>query len=147
MACFKTLYIERGVGMGANMVGLLKQIVVIDLQEDGKRSPMAMINPEIIWRSEETQTYLESSLCYPGISADITRAKEIKVKYLDYDGKEQELVCEGFLSTVVQHEVDYLVGVVFLDYLSPMKRNMLMKKMQKFIKRNPPHIHSSGCSH
>ena len=133
---FEVLYRERGVGLGANMVGLLKRLVVIDLQEGGAESPIAMVNPEIIEKSEETQTFEEGSLSYPSISAEVTRPKQITVTYLDAQGAEQTLRAEGWLATVIQHEVDYLDGVIYLDYLSPVKRNMLLKKMKKFRKLN-----------
>jgi len=121
--------------MGANMIGVLKRIIVIDLQENGTRKPFAFINPEIIWRSEEMQTFQEASLCFPGISANIMRPNAIKVRYLDIDGNPQELEAKGYFATVIQHEIDYLDGKVFLDYLSPLKRNALLKKMQKHMIR------------
>ncbi|WP_417319197.1 peptide deformylase [Emcibacter sp.] len=133
-AMFEVLYAERGVGIGANMVGLLKRLIVIDLQEGGEKRPFAMVNPVIIEKSEETQTFEEGSLSYPGISAEVTRPKKITVNYLDEEGAEQTLAAEGWLATVIQHEVDYLDGVVYLDYLSQMKRNMLLKKMKKYKK-------------
>ena len=106
-----------------------------------------MVNPEITEISKETQTFEEASLSFPGISAKITRPKKIKVKYLDYEGRKQLLEADNFLSTVVQHEIDYLDGKIFLDYLSKMKRDMLINKMKKHIKNHPPHIHTSSCSH
>lgn len=142
-----TVYLEGGIGIGGNMVGVLKRIVVIDLQENGVRNPRIYINPEIIWYSEETQTFKEASLCFLGIDADVTRPKAIKITYLDYDGKQHEIDAEGFLATVIQHEVDYLDGKIFLDYLSKLKRDTLIKKMEKHIKMHPPHIHGAGCRH
>lgn len=142
-----TVYVEGAVGLGSNMVGVLKRIVVIDLQEGGARNPRIFINPEITWYSEEMQTFKEASLCFLGIDADVTRPKAIKMNYLDYDGKPQEIEAEGFLATVIQHEVDYLGGKIFLDYLSKLKRDTLMKKMEKHIKMHPPHIHGAGCRH
>lgn len=142
-----TIYLEKAVGLGANMVGILKRIAVVDLQEKGVRSPFIFINPEITWCSEEKQTFKEASLCFPGIFADISRPKAIKIRYLDYNGIEQELEAEGFLATVIQHEVDYLNGITFLDYLSKMKQDMLVRKMVKHMKRFPPHIHTEHCNH
>ena len=143
----ETIYAEHAVGMGANMVGILKRIAVVDLQENGVKKPYIFINPEITWSSEETQTYPEASICFPGISAPITRPKAIKLKYIDVNGVAHELEAEGPLATVIQHEVDHLDGKVFLDYLSKMKQGMLIKKMQKFIKMHPPHVHSEHCRH
>lgn len=142
-----TLHFEHGVGMAATMVGILKRIVVIDLKDEGKQHKFFMVNPEIIESSEETQKYLEGSLCFPGISADITRPKYVKVRYMDYDGNEQEADADGFLSTCFQHEIDYLNGVTFLDYLSPIKRNTLLRKMNKYKKQHKAHVHTSACNH
>ncbi len=144
---YETLYEQRGLGLAATMVGILKQIVVIDLQDDEIKAPITMINPVITSYSDDTQTFEEASLCYPGIGADITRPKSIEVTFLDINGKEQKLSAEGWLSQVIQHEVDYLEGKVYLDFLKPMKRQLVMKKMQKFkrnIDRNE-HVHGEGC--
>lgn len=130
-AMFETLAREQGVGLGANMVGLLKRIIVIDLKDDGNSDPLAMINPEITRASEETQTFKEASLSFPGISAEITRPSAIKVLYLDIEGQTRSIEADGFLATVIQHEMDYLDGRTFLDHLSGMKRKMLLKKMEK----------------
>ncbi|GAA5252493.1 hypothetical protein KNCP2_07810 [Candidatus Rickettsia kedanie] len=97
----QTLYIERAVGLGANMVGILKRIAVVDLHENNKSSPIVLMNPEITYFSEAKQTFIEGSLSFPGIEASITRSKVIKVKYLDYDGNKQALEVEGFLATVI----------------------------------------------
>lgn len=128
---FDVLYQENGAGIGANMVGLLKRIIVMDLKENGKPSPLAMINPEILERSEETQIFEEASLSFPGISAEIKRPKEIKVAYLDQEGKPRELVANDFLATVIQHEMDYLDGKTYLDHLSRVKRDNLLRKYKK----------------
>jgi peptide deformylase len=143
----ETLYFEEAVGLGAPMVGILKRIAVVDLKPNGKPKPYAFINPEIIDASPETQSFEEASLCFPYISAPITRPRAIKLRYLDQTGHSQTLEADGFLASVIQHELDYLDGKVFLDYLSPMKRQMLMKKMLKYIKLNPPHIHDEHCHH
>lgn len=146
-AMFETLRVEQAVGVGANMVGITKRIAIVDLKEGDLSHTHTFINPEIIWRSEEMQTFEEASLCFPGISVDITRPRAITLTYLDYDGKPQELKAEGFLATVIQHELDYLDGITFLDHLSPLKRDMMMKKVQKFLKLNPPHVHTEHCHH
>lgn len=141
-----TMYFEKAVGIGANMVGVKKQIVVIDIKSQGTK-PYVMINPEITYYSPEKVDFEEASISFPGISAIISRPDKIKVRYLDLDGIEQELEAEGYLSRVIQHEVDYLNGKVFLDYLSKLKQDFLMKKLHKFIKNFPPHIHGSNCHH
>ena len=132
----ETMYHENAIGMGANMVGLLDRLVVIDIVPNGKNEPILMINPEITYQSDETQIFDEASICFPGISAKITRARHITVEFLDYDGNKQKIEADGWLSTVIQHEIDYLDGKVFLDYLSNLKRNILLKKMNKFFKNN-----------
>lgn len=144
---FETMEHEQAVGMGANMVGVLQRIAVVDLHEGGVSKPYCFINPEITWRSEATQTHDEASICFIGISAPITRPLAIKLRYLDYDGKEQELEADGFFASVIQHELDYLDGITFLDHLSKMKKDMLMRKMQKALRAHPPHVHGAHCNH
>ncbi len=133
------MYENRGIGIAANMVGLLHRMIVVDIQPDGNRDPLVCINPEITWTSDELSTNEEASLSFPGISADISRPNAIKVKYLDRNGDAQELDAEGFLAIVIQHEMDYLDGRTYLDHISKMKRDRLLKKMQKYLK------HGSAC--
>lgn len=133
---FATMYHENAIGMGANMVGILERIVVVDLNEEDEPQPYAFINPEITETSEELQEFEEASICFPGIRAVIQRPSRIVVRYLDPHGNSQEMQAAGFLATVIQHEIDYLNGIVFLDYCSPMQRNRLMKKMIKYRKQH-----------
>ena len=140
---FATLYFQKASGIGANMVGILQRIIVVDLFENGISKPYGMVNPEIIHKSQKLQSFADASLCFPGISANIKRPKNITVNYLDYDGKLQTLEAEGFLATVIQHEIDYLDGITFLDHLSPLKRNLLLQKMQKYMKKN---LANNSCS-
>lgn len=144
---FETIYLANGFGLGANMVGILQRIAIVDLQENDIKNPLTFINPEITWSSDKTQSFEEASLSYPGISAKISRPEAIKIKYQDYNGVAKEMEASGFLATVIQHEVDYLDGKVFLDYLSKLKRDTLIRKMQKHIKMYPPHIHTASCHH
>lgn len=130
------LYRENAVGIAAPMVGVLMRVIAYDLQEKGVRNPVAMINPEIIGSSEENQTFEEGSVCFPGVSVEITRAKAIKVKYLDQKGTEQMMEAEGWLSSVIQHEMDYLDAKTIFDHLSSIKRNMLLKKTRKYQREN-----------
>lgn len=146
-AMVKTMYVEGAIGLGANMVGIDKQIIVVDLRENGVKNPYVMINPEIIEFSAEVDDYEEASVSFPGISAVITRATRIKVKYLDLDNKEQVLEAGFPLARVIQHETDYLHGIVYLDKLSKLKQDMLMKKMIKHMKMYPPHVHGAHCGH
>jgi peptide deformylase len=143
----ETMYYEGAVGLGANMVGVKEQIIVLDLREDGKENPYVMINPEIIDASNDKVEYEEASLSFPGISAKVVRPSKIKVKYLDMEDKEQILDADGFLARVIMHEVDYLQGIVFLDHLSKLKKDMLTTKMLKHIKNHPPHVHGAHCNH
>ncbi len=142
-----TMYAENAVGLGANMVGIDQRIIVLDLRKDDVKNPYVMLNPEIVETSTETSEYEEASLSFPGIAAMIKRPKKIKVKYLDLDSNEQVLAADEFLARVILHETDYLDGVVYLDYLSKLKRDMLMTKMLKFIKSHPPHVHGAHCNH
>lgn len=129
-----TLYKENAVGIAAPMVGILRRVIVIDLHENGLRSPIFMINPEITWFSEELQEFEEGSVSFPGIFAMIKRAKSISVDYLDGKGKNRSASYTGYIATVIQHEIDYLNGKIFLDYLSPIKRKLLLKKTKKLQK-------------
>ena len=143
---FDTLYERRGLGIGANMVGELKRIIVVDMQEKGVKAPLACINPEITWHSDKLEEREEASLCFPGISAKITRSDSIKLKYQDIDGKACELEAKGWLATIIQHEMDYLDGRTYLDHLSKMKRERLIKKMIKQLKHNHS-CHDPDCGH
>lgn len=142
-----TIHQEHGVGIAATMVGKLVRVVVIDLQENGQSNPLYMANPEIIQRSEEQQTFTEGSLCFLGINAEVTRSSTITVRYLDYHGEQKELHAEGFLATCIQHEIDYLEGITFLHYVSPLKRDILIRRMIKYKKSYRPHVHGAGCNH
>lgn len=138
---------EGAIGLGANMVGILKRIIVVDIMPNNVSEPYIMINPEIIERSTEMQIFNESSLSFPGIEHSITRPKSIIVNYQNLNGDNLSLKAEGLLSSVIQHEVDYLDGKIFLDHLSKMKKDLLLKKTQKFQKLYPPHIHTADCRH
>jgi peptide deformylase len=131
---FDIMYDQGAAGLGANMVGLLKRIIVVDFQEGKKNYPLAMINPVITFKSEDLQTFEEGSLSYPGIRAYVERPKEISVEYTDCEGDQHSLDASDWLATVIQHEIDYLDGKIFLDYISPIKRKILLKKMQKSLK-------------
>tara|TARA_B100000989_G_C19413920_1_gene415573 strand:+ start:71 stop:586 length:516 start_codon:yes stop_codon:yes gene_type:complete len=130
-AMCEVMYAEKAVGLGANMVGLLQRIIVVDLQTQAEHAPMMMVNPVIEARSEAVQRFEEGSVSFPFISAEIERPAEIRLTYQDINGNTQSMQAEGWLATVIQHEIDYLDGVVFLDYLSKTKRDMLLRRMQK----------------
>ncbi len=128
------LYRENAVGVAAPMIGFLKQIIAIDLRESDENNLIIMINPRIKYKSDETQIFEEASICFPGISAKVERPKNITVDFLTTEGKATSLEAEGYLATVIQHEMDYLAGRTYLDLLSPVKRKMLLKKATKFKK-------------
>lgn len=130
----KTMYEAPGIGLAANQVGLLNRVIVMDIaqrEEPETRVPIVMANPEIIWESEEPSVWEEGCLSIPGQYAEVQRPLEVRVKYLDYNGKQQEQVFEGLGSHCVQHEIDHLNGVLFIDHLSTLKRNMLLKRYRK----------------
>ncbi len=124
----------QGVGIGANMVGLLQRIIVIDLAGTNHDMPLIMFNPEITSSSSDMQVFEEASLSFPGISAKIERPSEITVQYLDPQGDEKTLEADGFLSTTIQHEIDYLDGRLYFDHLSRVKRDNLLRKYKKLNK-------------
>ena len=128
----ETMYKAPGIGLAAIQVGILKRAVVIDVsKEDEKKNPLFLINPEIIYKSNETSIYEEGCLSLPGQYAEIERPSKCQVKYIDFDGKARELKAEGLLSTCIQHEIDHLDGVLFIDYLSKLKKTMIIKKLSK----------------
>ena len=126
---FETMYDAPGIGLAASQVDVHKRFMVIDVTEDKSR-PLVFVNPVIGARQGE-QVYQEGCLSVPGIFADVTRADAITVRYLDRDGGEQELATDGLLAVCIQHEMDHLEGKLFVDYLSPLKREMVRKKLAK----------------
>ena len=128
----ETMYAAPGIGLAAVQIGILKRLIVIDISKDKeKKNPLFLINPKIISKSESTSIYEEGCLSLPGHFAEIERPAECKVKYLDYNGKEKEIRAKGLLSTCIQHEIDHLDGVLFIDYLSKLKKDMIVKKLIK----------------
>ncbi|MGB0720676.1 MAG: peptide deformylase [Bdellovibrionales bacterium] len=134
-----TMYDAPGIGLAANQVGLLNRVLVMDLarKDDGEEpAPICMANPEIIWESEEISVMEEGCLSIPKQYAEVERPAQVRVKYLDRNGKTAELEASGLLSHCVQHEIDHLNGVLFVDYLSSLKRNMILRKVEKMKKQN-----------
>ncbi|MFT4179124.1 MAG: peptide deformylase [Thermomonas sp.] len=126
---FQTMYEAPGIGLAASQVDMHKRFMVIDVSEDRSR-PMVFVNPQIV-SSEGGQVYQEGCLSVPGIYADVTRADTITVRFLDRQGQPQELTTDGLLAVCIQHEMDHLIGKLFVDYLSPLKREMVRKKLAK----------------
>ncbi len=126
------MYDAPGIGLAAIQIGVPKRVVVMDLSKDSdKKEPMYFINPEITWKSNVNSTYEEGCLSIPNQFAKIERPDKCHVKYLDYNGEEKEIKAEGLLSTCIQHEVDHLNGILFIDYLSKLKKDIIVKKVSK----------------
>ncbi len=126
---FETMYAAPGIGLAATQVDVHQRLLVLDVSEQGN-APMVFINPEILERDGE-QVYQEGCLSVPGIHADVHRANHIRVRALDRDGQPFEIDAEGVLAVCIQHEMDHLAGKLFVDYLSPLKRDMVKKKLAK----------------
>ena len=125
----ETMYAAPGIGLAAVQVGILKRLLVIDVSKDQeKKNPLFLVNPEIIFRSKETSIYEEGCLSLPEHFAEIERPAECHVVYIDYNGKKKTLKAKGLLSTCLQHEIDHLNGILFIDYLSKLKKDMKHKK-------------------
>ncbi len=129
----ETMYDAPGVGLAAPQIGVMERLVVLDcVKEDGEKPrPLVMFNPEIISSSEETSVYEEGCLSIPEQYAEVTRPKEVEVAWMDWDGNAQREVFDGLWATCAQHEIDHLDGKLFIDYLKPLKRQMITRKMQK----------------
>jgi peptide deformylase len=132
-----TMYDAPGIGLAANQINLPRRLVVIDTkwrEGDTKREPLLMVNPAIIWQSEERSTWQEGCLSIPQQFAEVERPLQVRVTYQDINGKTEEILGEGLLSHCLQHEIDHLNGVLFIDYLSTLKRNIILRKVKKLTK-------------
>lgn len=128
----ETMYFTNGVGLAGNQVGILKRVVVIDCAGEGEApDPLKMVNPEIIWKSEETLCRSEGCLSIPREYADVERHARVTVRYLDENGRLCERTADGLLGVAIQHELDHLEGVLFIDHLSALKRQRLLKHLEK----------------
>jgi peptide deformylase len=141
----ETMYACDGIGLAAPQVGVSKRVIVMDIDQqrgddltpaEKRGKPQFFVNPEITWASEDLRVYNEGCLSVPGQYADIVRPDKVRFKYLDYDGKEIEVEADGLLATCIQHEMDHLEGILFVDHLSTLKRDILMRKLKKFTKEN-----------
>ena len=127
-----TMYAAPGIGLAAPQVGVLKRVIVMDAAREGDPSnPLKMANPEIVWVSDDDNTYEEGCLSVPEHYGEVVRPRAVKVRYLDETGAEKVLEADGLLATCVQHEIDHLDGVLFIDHLSALKRNMILRKLLK----------------
>ncbi|WP_135466729.1 peptide deformylase [Crenalkalicoccus roseus] len=129
-----SMYAAPGIGLAAPQVGVGLRLVVVDLQKDEARDPLVLVNPEIVATSAEQATREEGCLSLPGQYAEVTRPARVRLRYQDLTGARREIEAEGLLSTCLQHEVDHLDGVLFVDHLSPLKRNMILRKLAKELK-------------
>ena len=128
----ETMYAAPGIGLAAIQIGVPKRVIVIDLARDGEqKNPQYFVNPEILLNSNTNASYEEGCLSVPGQFAEISRPNKCKIKFLDYNGEEKILETEGLLATCIQHEMDHLEGILFIDYLSKLKKNMIIKKLSK----------------
>jgi peptide deformylase len=129
---FDTMYAAQGIGLAAIQIGVPKRIIVIDISKDeNKKTPMCFVNPVINNKNSENATYEEGCLSVPNQFAEIERPSKCEVTYLDYSGKKKLLKAEGLLATCIQHEMDHLEGILFIDYLSKLKKSMILKKLSK----------------
>jgi len=128
----ESMYAAEGIGLAAIQVGMPKRVLVMDLaQKEGRREPRAYINPKILWASEETTVVEEGCLSVPDVWEEVERPSRIRAEFLDRDGKLQTIEAEGLLATCLQHEMDHLDGILFVDHLSKLKRSIALRKLQK----------------
>jgi peptide deformylase len=133
---FETMYAAPGIGLAAIQVGIPQRVVTLDLaKKEEPRKPKVVINPEILWTSEERNTYEEGCLSIPELYEEVERPAQVKVRYTDLEGQPHEEEANGLLATCLQHEIDHLNGVLFIDHLSRLKRDRIIKKFTKAAKR------------
>ena len=136
---FETMYAAPGIGLAAIQIGDPRRVVTLDLaKKEEEKAPQVFINPELVWTSEEKRTHEEGCLSIPEYYEEVERPAAVKVKYLDLDGKKQEIDAKGLLATCLQHEIDHLNGVLFIDHISKLKRDRVIKKFTKAAKLGKP---------
>lgn len=127
----ETMYLAPGIGLAAPQVGVLKRVIVVDVSKEGERNPIQMANPEIIGVSDEDAAYEEGCLSLPEHYAEVVRPAAARIRYLDRQNEIRELETDGLLATCIQHEIDHLDGILFVDHISALKRNMILRKLVK----------------
>ena len=127
----ETMYDAPGIGLAAPQIGVMKRLIVMDCIKDGTPEPMVLLNPEVTWSSEDLSTYEEGCLSIPDQYAEVERPAAIRARWQDLDGKVHEEEMEGLMATCLQHEMDHLEGILFIDHLSRLKRQMVLKKLEK----------------
>jgi peptide deformylase len=136
---FETMYAAPGIGLAAIQIGVAQRVVTMDLaKKDDPKAPLVFINPEVTWQADERATYEEGCLSIPDYYEEVERSSAVRVKYLDLDGAPREIEATGLLATCLQHEIDHTNGVLFIDYISKLKRGMVMKRFKKAAKRGEP---------
>jgi len=132
---FETMYAAPGIGLAAIQIGVPQRVVTMDLaKKDEPKAPQVFINPEVVWKADERATYEEGCLSIPEYYEEVTRPSAVRVQYLDLAGTPHEIEATGLLATCLQHEIDHTNGVLFIDYISKLKRDMVMKKFKKAAK-------------
>ena len=135
----ESMYAAKGIGLAAPQVGVLRRVIVLDLAKDGAPPEVVQLaNPELTWVSEEEASYEEGCLSLPDYYAEVVRPAAVKVRYLDREGETRSLEAEGLLATCLQHEIDHLNGILFVDHISALKRNMILRKLAKAKKAAKP---------
>jgi peptide deformylase len=138
----ETMYAAPGVGLAAIQIGVQRRVIVLDVakraDDAAAPEPLCLVNPEILWVSEELSTYQEGCLSIPDVFEDVERPSRVRARYLDRDGRAQEIEADGILATCLQHEIDHLNGVLFIDHLSRLKRDLVMRKFRKNAKHGAP---------
>ncbi len=144
----ETMYLAPGVGLAAPQVGILKRVIVVDVSKDeGERQPHLMANPELVWVADEDANAEEGCLSLPDHFGDVVRPASIRVRYLDHENEIRESAAEGLLATCIQHEMDHLEGILFVDHMSALKRNMILRKLIKAKKAGDlPVVESAAVS-
>jgi peptide deformylase len=136
---FETMYDAPGIGLAAIQIGIPKRVITMDLaKKDEPKAPQVFINPEVTWASDQKATYEEGCLSIPEYYEEVERPNAVRVKFLDREGKPQQLEASGLLATCLQHEIDHINGVLFIDHISKLKRDMIVKKFKKAQKRGEP---------
>jgi peptide deformylase len=134
---FATMYDAPGVGLAAVQVGVPKRVITVDATRgEEPKHPIALVNPEIVWSSDEPSVHEEGCLSIPEVTEEVERPAKVRVRYLDLEGREQELEAEALLARVLQHEIDHTNGVLFIDHISKLKRDRIVKKFRKAAKRS-----------
>ena len=137
----ETMYASAGVGLAAIQVGIAKRIIVMDIAREGEDpKPLKMANPEILWKSDEEVVCEEGCLSVPDQYSEVSRPKSVKIRYLDEQNEIREMDADGFLATCIQHEIDHLNGILFIDHISALKRNIIVRKLTKARKLSEPSL-------